>query len=416
MRGRGIAVGALLVIGTLLWILLGLGIWANRQVLNTDNWVDTSDALLQDEDIRNAVGLFIVDRLYQSDEVAQEIEDVLPPRLDPLAKPAAAGLKQVAQRNAGRVLGSDAALNAWENANRVAHRTLLRIIESDVANEDVSLDLENLFKQMAASTGLPTSAVDKLPANVRTLKIAGPDQLKTARDALDLFSTILWVLLVLAVASFAGAIALSHDRRRAVIKVGGCLMLAGIALLALRRLGGTLVDDALADAPNAHAVADDVWVIATSLQVDVAQGSFLFGLFLAVGAWLAGAGRRATAIRRVSAYPLREHPGIVRAVLGIAILLLIVWGPVPWTQRWWGILIFTILAFAWLEWIRRRTLEQFPDEPAPHMSLRLPWRRGGRSGELERLDALRARGVLSQEEFDREKAALLGGGTRPAEA
>jgi hypothetical protein len=98
----------------------------------------------------------------------------------------------------------------------------------------------------------------------------------------------------------------------------------------------------------------------------------------------------------------------VRAGLGIAILLLVIWGPVPWTQRWWGILIFTVLAFAWLEWIRRHTLEEFPDEPAPALSARIPRPGGGRAGELERLDALRLRGVLTQAEFDQQKAALLG--------
>ena len=106
MRGRGIGVGALLVIGTLLWTGLGFAVWANRQALDTDNWVDTSGALLEDEEIRTAVGLFIIDRLYQSEEVEAQLAEVLPPRLVPLAKPAAAGLKQVAQRNAGRVLGT----------------------------------------------------------------------------------------------------------------------------------------------------------------------------------------------------------------------------------------------------------------------------------------------------------------------
>jgi hypothetical protein len=414
MSGRRIGVTALLVIATLLWIGLGFGIWANRQALDTENWVDTSTALLEDEDIRTAVGLFIIDRLYQSDQVAERIETVLPPRLEQLAQPAAAGLKEVARRNAGRVLGTNAALQAWEGANERAHAALIRLVESDVASGEVSLDLGTLFEQMAAATGLPPDAVENLPPAVTSLEIASADRLETARDALDLFKTIVWVLLVLAVGTFAAAIALSPDRRKTILAVGGCLMFAGVALLALRRLAGSLVVDSLAEAPNAHGVADDAWEIAVSLLVDIAWGSILFGFLLVTGAWLAGKGRRATSVRRVMAYPFRERPGVVRAGLGVAILLLVIWGPVPWTQRLWGIAIFTVLAFLWLEWIRRRTLEEFPDEEAAR--LRMPRRAGGQVAELERLGTLRDRGVLTQDEFETEKAALLARGRRPVEA
>jgi Short C-terminal domain len=406
MRGRRIGVVALLVVGTLLWTALGFAVWANRQALNTDNWVDTSSALLEDDEIRTAVGLFIIDRLYQSDAVEARLAEILPPRLVPLAKPAAQGLKQVAERNAGRVLGTDAALNAWETANRTAHDKLIQLVEEG-ANDDVSLDLGTLFEQMASATGLPEDAVAKLPSSVTQLQIMSGDNLEAAQEGLDLFKAILWGLLILAVAAFAAAIWLSRDRRSTVIRIGFCLIFAGVALLALRRLGGSLVVDALAEAPNAHDVADDAWAIATSLQVDVAWGSIVFGFFLVIGGWLAGEGRRAAAVRRFSAYALRERPGLARAGLGVAILLLVIWGPVPWTQRWWGILIFTALAFGWLEWMRRRTLEEFPDQPPPHVSLRPPGRAGGRAGELERLDSLRQRGVLTEAEFDQQKAALL---------
>lgn len=371
MRGRRVAVTALLVLATLLTTAFGFALWAKRQALDTNNWVDTSSALLEDEDIRQAVGLFIIDRLYQSDEVQAQLEQVLPPRLVPLAKPAAAGLKQIAQRNAGRVLGTDAALQAWETANRTAHQTLLRVIESNAAEDGVSLQLKTLFEQMAAATGIPASAVDKLPPQVSSLQVAGPGQVEKARDALDLFRKLLWVLLILSVGAFAAAIALSPDRRRTVVTVGGCLIFVGIALLAIRRLAGSFVVDALADAPNAHAVADDVWGIATSLLVDVAEGGMLFGVFLVLGAWLQGEGRRATAIRRTSAYSLRLQPGMVRAGLGVGILLLVIWGPVPWTQKLWGIAIFAVLAFLWLEWVRRQTIEQFPDEPPPRLPRRI---------------------------------------------
>jgi hypothetical protein len=143
-------------------------------------------------------------------------------------------------------------------------------------------------------------------------------------------------------------------------------------VLAVRRLAGEAVVEALADAPNAMGAADDAWDISTSLLVDAAWGSFLAGLFIVTGAWLAGAGRRATVVRRVSAYAMRERPGLVRAGLGVAILLLVIWGPVPWTQRFWTIAIFTVAAFVWLEWIRRRTLEEFPEQPPPRMSFRSP--------------------------------------------
>jgi hypothetical protein len=363
MRGRRIAVAGLLVVGTLLWTAFGLGLWAQRQALDTDNWVETSGELLENEPVRSALAFFIVDQLYDSEAVQARLEEVLPPRLQRLAAPAAAGLKELARRNAPRVLGSAAALKAWEGANRVAHDELITIVDEGVDGRSVSLDLGSLVEEVAAGTGLPAGAVDKLPPDVANLQVASSGQLDDVRRLLDLFKTLVWVLLGLAVAAFAGAIALAADRRRTVLNVGGCLMLAGIAVLAFRTLAGKAIVDSLAEAPNAHAIADDVWGIATRLMVDAAQGSFLFGLLVVLGAWLIGPGRRATAVRRFAAYPLREHVGFTRAGLATAILLLIVWGPVPWTQRFWPIVIFTVLAFAWLERIRPRTLAEFPNEP-----------------------------------------------------
>jgi hypothetical protein len=367
MRSRRIGVAALLVLGTLFWTAFGLGLWAKRQALDTDNWVETSDQLLENEQIRSTLGFFIVDQLYDSAAVQARLKEVLPPRLEGLSAPAAAGLKEIARRNAPRVLGSAAALDAWEAANRTAHNTLLNIVDNGVQGRTLSIDLKSLVGEVAAGTGLPANAADKLPPNVANIQVATTEQLDNVRQLLHLFKTLVWVLLGLAVAAFAGAIALAADRRKTVLKVGGCMMFAAIAILAFRTLAGKVVVDSLADAPNAHAIAGDVWGIATRLMVDAAQGSFLFGLFVVLGAWLVGPGRRATAVRRFSAYPLRENAGVTRVGLATLILLLVVWGPVPWTQRPLTILIFTVIAFLWLEQIRHRTLAEFPDEPAPRL-------------------------------------------------
>jgi hypothetical protein len=380
MRKAGIAV--LLAVGTLCWIGLGVGVWAERQLLDTDEWVDTSADLLENEPVRTALGVYIVERLFDSEQVEARIEEALPPRLDPIAGPAAAGLKEVARRNAPRLLGNAVALRAWREANEAAHDELLALVEGRTGG-NLTLDLGTLFSQVAEGTGLPPDVADRLPPEVASLRIASGDDLEAAQDALDLFKTLVWVLLALSLLAFAGAVALSRDRRRTLLSVGACLMFAAIAILAARRLAGDAVVEALADAPNAMGAADDAWEISTGLLRDVAQGSFVFGLFIVTGAWLAGAGRRATAVRRSSAYAMREHPGLVHGGLGVAILLLVLWGPVPWTQRLWSIVVFAVAAFVWLEWIRQRTLEEFPDQPAPRMSLRSPRAAYDPGGETE---------------------------------
>ena len=367
MSVRRIGVTALLLLGTLLWTAFGLGLWAKRQALETDNWVETSDQLLQNTKIRTALGVFVVDRLYDSEAVQARLEEALPPRLDRLASPAAAALKEIARRNAPRVLGNAAALNAWETANRAAHETLLDVVDNGVQGREVSLDLKALVGEVASGTGLPANAVDKIPPGVASLTVATPKELDNVRQLLHLFKTLIWLLLGLAVACFAGAIALAGDRRRTVLNVGVCLMFAGVAIIAFRTLAGNYVVDSLADAPNAHAIAGEAWGIATRLMVDIAQGTLLFGFFVVVGSWLAGPGRRATAVRGFSAYALREHAAATRVGLGAAILLLVIWGPAPWTQRLWAIAVFTAIAYLWLERMRRRTVAEFPDQPPPRL-------------------------------------------------
>lgn len=359
MRSRLIGIGALLVLGTLFWTVFGLGLWAQRQALDTDNWVDTSGDLLASQRIRNALGLFLVDRLYSSEDVQKQIEEVLPPRLDPLAAPAAAGLKEIARRNAPRLLGSALALNAWREANREAHGTLLDIVRHGDSGS-VTLNLQDLLRQIADGSGLPAGAVDRLPPELAQLQLARPDQLDTAEKALNLLEDITWILLALGVGCFAGSISLAADRRRATLNVGVCLIVGGFLLLAVRNLVGKELVSALADAPNATPAADDAWKIGTSLLVDVAQGSLLMGLFISVGAWLAGPGRRAVDARRLSAPALREHPGAARAGLATALLLLVIWGPVPWTTKLVPVLLFAAAAFVWLEWMRSRTVDEAP--------------------------------------------------------
>ena len=413
---KRIAVVVALVLATLLWTVGGVAIWVNRQMLDTKNWVQTSDALLRDQKIRVALSTALLDRLYQSAPVETQIRESLPPQLQGLAAPAAAAVRQAASRRVPEILGTDAALAAWEKANEGAHKAFLKIVEGDVAaGGEVNLNVEQLLTQVAAGTGLPSGVVDKLPPQYRQLQIMRSDQLKAGQDAVQILRYLPWILLPLAALLFAAAIWLSADRRRAVVWCAACAIFAGVAILAIRRLGGDAVVNALADAPNVRPAAKAALLIGTSLLTDVAWGSIVLGALVALGAWLFGPGRWATSARRAASPTFRDRPAAARVALGIALLLLVIWGPVPWTRNPIWILVFTAAAFVWLEVLRRRTLVAFPDVPAGELmrGMRggMPKRRGSTDDDqldrLERLADLHTRGVLDEAEYEREKAAVL---------
>jgi hypothetical protein len=414
---KRIAVVVMLVLATLVWTVGGLALWANRQMLDTKNWVQTSDRLLRDEAMRTALSTALLDRLFQNKPVETRLREQLPPQLQPLVGPVASGLREVATRRTPEILGSAAALTAWEKANEGAHKTFLKVLDGDVAaGGEVNLDVKSLLQQVAVGAGVSPDVVDKLPPQYQQIQVLRSDNLKTAQDAVHTLKSLPWILFPLAVVLFAGAIGLSSDRRRAIVWCGGCVLFAGVAVLAVRRLGEDAVVNALADAPNVRPAAKATVAIGTSLLADAAWGSILFGLLVVLGAWLAGAGSWATGLRRASAPTLREHPAAARVALGLLLLLLVIWGPVPWTRNPVWIIVVAAAAFAWLEWARRRTLEEFPDVPAGELMRRM---RGGLPGRrpspapddplvrLERLADLRTRGVLDKTEYEREKAALL---------
>jgi hypothetical protein len=69
-RGLGLA---LIVVASLLSFLAIFALWANRQLLNTDNWTETSTELLENEDIRDQVAIFLVDELYANVDVQADV-------------------------------------------------------------------------------------------------------------------------------------------------------------------------------------------------------------------------------------------------------------------------------------------------------------------------------------------------------
>src|SRR2546430_2756746 len=83
-RGSRLGVRAALIAGTILAILAIFAVFANRQVLDSGNWADTSEALLENQAVRTQVSAYLVDQVYANVDVTSEVANALPPRLKPL--------------------------------------------------------------------------------------------------------------------------------------------------------------------------------------------------------------------------------------------------------------------------------------------------------------------------------------------
>ena len=145
-RAHRVVVPILLALASLALFTGAFAVWVNRQALNTDNWKTTSSELLADEQIQAALAPYLVDQLFTNADVTGAIQQRLPSNLRGLAGPASAGLRQLADRAAPKLLARPRVQDAWVTANAAAHQQLLRIINGggaavSTSGGKVTLDL-----------------------------------------------------------------------------------------------------------------------------------------------------------------------------------------------------------------------------------------------------------------------------------
>jgi hypothetical protein len=409
---------ALVALAAVLLVIGSLGVWLNRVVLDTPTWTDTSGKALQDPAVQQAVSTYLVDQVYANIDVAAQLQAVLPPAAKPLAAPAAAGLRDFADRAALRALSSPQVQQLWRTANEQASRAAIATIEGrqgavSTKNGEVALNLQPLADQVANRTGIGGRVAGAIPPGTGTVVLLKSSQLKTAQDVANVLRAIGNVTIVIVVILLAIAVWIAPDRRWAVRTSAFGLLAAALGLIFVRRVLGDQIISSLVASDSIRPAAHRIWWIATE-QLRLITATLLFvGVVGLLGAILAGAGRRATAVRGAMAPYLRE-PGIAYGTLTLVTLLLLAWSPTPAARNPVTIIVLIVLAVVGLEALRRQTAREFPDVERGELSWRGLWGGGDdpeseRLAALGRLGALHADGVLDDEEFEREKRRLLGG-------
>lgn len=417
-RRRRLAVWALVVLGALCILISTISVWVRDIALDSDEWASTSSQLLQSEDVRNVLSVYIVDQAYASSDAQARLEEALPEQLKPLAGTLAAQLKGAAYDAVNRALARPRVQELWRSANRAANERLVALLEGETERLQISggavvLDLDQLVADVTGQVGAGEGVTNALQGRVEPIVIMKSDQLSTAQSIVKLLKALSFWPLIVGVLLWAGAVYIAEGRRRRVLRnIALSLVLIGLLLLAVRRIVGNAVIDNLVQTESVRDAAKDVWAIFTSLLAQSAWAGIVVGLIAVIAIWFSGAGARATAGRRWIAPVFRDHPVAVHATLAAVILILLAWGPTGTPRRFITVVIVAVLAFVGLEVLRRQTVREFPDAVGNY-ELHWPRRRGtgaeaspDRVQSLERLAALHERGALTDEEYEAEKALL----------
>lgn len=375
-RWRRIVAATLLVIGVILVPLSMSAIWVRATLLDTDQYVATVGPLADNSDIQQGVADRVTTALFADGQVQQKVSEVLPARADILAAPITGGLQTFTNTAALKLVQSDRFQTLWENVNRRAHTAVVAVLTGDtsrVSTKDgtVSINIEEIFtnvKKRLDARGISLFDSVELPTKYQSVVLFQSKELEQVQGLVDLLQKIAWVLPAIALLCFAGAIALSSNRRRTVMRLGIWVAIAVALQLALLSVGRNFYLDAITAAGARRGSAGAVWDQVTLFLRQAGTTMVALGLVIAIGAWVVGPSKLATRIRGfwtralggdsdveagpVAAFVARSKTPLRLVGVGVAFAILIIWNhPKPGTVL--GVALLLLVYLAVLEFVGR---------------------------------------------------------------
>jgi hypothetical protein len=365
------AVAVVLAIAAVVGAVAIAAVWANDQLLDTGSWVSTSDRMLDSQEVRSRVSAFLVEEL-----VAETDGQLGAGGEGEVAGQVLSRLHREAPHLAAGIVATPRFRQVWQEANRIGHRALVRILDEEGVerggSRKVVIDLTPALKDLAnsihgaerAGLGNLGSYVEPGAARIEVLKA---DELDRAQDAVRAIRRFPVPAVIAILALFAFALLLGRENvPRTVGMVGLALALAGALALIARVLAGDRIVDSLLHRAADREAADAAWRIATSTVVDLGGGAIALGALLALFGFLLSDTGFASSFReslgRLLAGPLARL--WAAAFVVVSFIALLIWQPIAALGDPLGIALFaaTIAAGAV---ILVRTSVRSAHPPAP---------------------------------------------------
>jgi hypothetical protein len=316
----------LLVLGSILLILANAGYWVQHTLIDSNEFSNNVDGVLEDPDTATRVGDVLARRILESGELQREIAQALPAEASFLPILLEDDLEGILSRAIARTIESSTVQAALDRAIRELHTMVVSILEG----KDSNLVIED--NQLVLDLNPVVSSVfDRLNIEEpQRLRDGDLGRVVLVRDAryLDIASTIVRgietavpVLIVLTIAALGASVVISQDRERGVVYVGYMVLLAGVISLVVWKIANIAFDEFLGSTLGARDLLES---LTANLR---AQSIFLIVLGAAVGL-IADARVRAFVSRQTHDLGTGiERIGATRAIIigatGATVLLLV---------------------------------------------------------------------------------------------
>ena len=339
--------------------------WLDSQLLDTEQWGQTSVEMLQNPEIRSAVASYAVEELYRNVDVEAEIKSVLPSDFKGLSGIAAGGLRQVADQGAEQALALPQIQDVWQRANIAAHRTLMDVIDDKsqvltTGGGQVDLQLRPLIIEIAAQIGLATQAEQNVPASVGSVRILDSSELSTVQTVAGAIqgSALIFSLLVVLLVGLALYLSKGY-RWITLLWLAGALILAAAIVLVLRASGSGFVVAQLAT-PDLEAAASAAYAIGTDLLKSFAWSVMIAAFVMVFLAWLVSPNSAAQSARQYLAVAFGRFPAITFGLLGLAALVFLLFGVSDGRSFIVRLAIVVLVGIASIMF-RRQLIAEYPD-------------------------------------------------------
>ena len=176
----------MIAVASVLLVLSVTANWVQRAVLDTDEVVNTSDEILSDEDVQDALSIYLVDQVYASVDVQGQIEAKLPSSAKALSAPVAAATRQLALNVSEKALASPRVQNLVSNSIRRSHGGFVRLIEDEgeyvsTTGGAVTLQYGEVVADLATRLGVDPATIATIQGVIRDLSQGLKQRLTTAQ-------------------------------------------------------------------------------------------------------------------------------------------------------------------------------------------------------------------------------------------